>query len=167
MVPAIANAELSPTPPALRHPPVAWLYSTPPFHIPAMASTIINGMANGGSSASDEPIEVAFPLPRAPQSNIHLQLRNNGPNIVLFLTSSTPEASSSVPLGSFVYAMPNVRLAFPAIQDSLLTSKSSELHPPTRSVHPSSRRATPWTLRHDWRNYWRRSWTSRFTWETL
>ncbi|KAF2683554.1 hypothetical protein K458DRAFT_304372 [Lentithecium fluviatile CBS 122367] len=62
-------------------------------------------MPNG--SPSGKPIEVAFPLPRAPQTNIHLQLRNNGPNILLFLTTSTPETSSSAPLGSFVYAMPN------------------------------------------------------------
>ena len=71
-----------------------------------MASATANGVPDG--DAADKPIEVAFPLPRAPQTNIHLQLRNNGPNILLFLTSSSSEASSSAPLGSFVYAMPNV-----------------------------------------------------------
>ena len=71
-----------------------------------MASAVANGASDG--YCSNKPIEVAFPLPRAPQSNIHLQLHNNGPNILLFLTTSTTEASSSASLGSFVYAMPNV-----------------------------------------------------------
>ncbi|EOA85437.1 uncharacterized protein SETTUDRAFT_49170, partial [Exserohilum turcica Et28A] len=57
------------------------------------------------------PIEVSFPLPKAPATNIHLQLTNNGPNLVVFLTTASPEsASASAPLGSFVYAMPNVRV---------------------------------------------------------
>jgi hypothetical protein len=63
---------------------------------------------NTTSDASHAPIEVAFPLPKAPHTNINLQLHDNGPNITLFLTTSTPDAASSVPLGSFVYAMPNV-----------------------------------------------------------
>ncbi|KAF1954683.1 hypothetical protein CC80DRAFT_475305 [Byssothecium circinans] len=70
-----------------------------------MAAVAMNGLSNGETSA--KPVEVSFPLPRAPQTNIHLQLRNNGPNILLFLTTSTGESSTTVPLGSFVYAMPN------------------------------------------------------------
>ncbi|OAL04745.1 hypothetical protein IQ06DRAFT_100743 [Phaeosphaeriaceae sp. SRC1lsM3a] len=66
-----------------------------------MATTLING------DASHAPIEVAFPLPRAPHTNIHLQLTDNGPNLLLFLTTSSPESAASSPLGSFVYAMPN------------------------------------------------------------
>ncbi|KAF9695565.1 hypothetical protein EKO04_006511 [Ascochyta lentis] len=62
-------------------------------------------LTNGG--ASHTPIEVSFPLPKAPRTNINLQLRDNGPNITLFLTTSTPDSASSVPLGSLVYAMPN------------------------------------------------------------
>ncbi|KAF2641938.1 hypothetical protein P280DRAFT_489299 [Massarina eburnea CBS 473.64] len=65
----------------------------------------MDGLPNG--KASSKPIEVAFPLPRAPQTNIHLQLHNNGPNILLFLTTSTGESATSAPMGSFVYAMPN------------------------------------------------------------
>ncbi|KAF2849136.1 hypothetical protein T440DRAFT_508918 [Plenodomus tracheiphilus IPT5] len=64
-----------------------------------------NEMTNG--DASHAPIEVAFPLPKAPHTNMHLQLTNNGPNLLLFLTTATPESASSSPLGSFVYAMPN------------------------------------------------------------
>lgn len=67
-----------------------------------MAATLSNG------DASHAPIEVSFPLPRAPHTNIHVQLTDNGPNLLLFLTSASPESPSSSPLGSFVYAMPNV-----------------------------------------------------------
>ncbi|KAF2124662.1 hypothetical protein P153DRAFT_301612 [Dothidotthia symphoricarpi CBS 119687] len=59
------------------------------------------------SDASHAPVEVSFPLPRGLRTNIHLQLTNNGPNLVLFLTTASPESASSAPLGSFVYAMPN------------------------------------------------------------
>lgn len=54
------------------------------------------------------PIEVAFPLPRAPHTNMHLQLTINGPNLVLFLTTAATDTTSSRPMGSFVYAMPKV-----------------------------------------------------------
>lgn len=68
-----------------------------------MATTVTNG------GASHVPIEVCFPLPKAPQTNINLRLHDNGPNITLFLTTSTPDSASAVPLGSLVYTMPNVR----------------------------------------------------------
>jgi hypothetical protein len=63
-------------------------------------------MTNG--AASNAPIEVCFPLPKAPHTNIHLQLTDNGLNLLLFLTTSTSESASASALGSFVYAMPNV-----------------------------------------------------------
>ncbi|KAJ4362680.1 hypothetical protein N0V95_001388 [Ascochyta clinopodiicola] len=67
-----------------------------------MATSLTNG------NASHAPIEVSFPLPKAPRTDINLQLSDNGPNITVFLTTSTPDSASSVPLGSLVYAMPNV-----------------------------------------------------------
>lgn len=67
-----------------------------------MASSLTNG------KASQEPIQVSFPLPKAPRTDINLQLQDNGPNITVFLTTSTPDSASSVPLGSLVYTMPNV-----------------------------------------------------------
>ncbi|KAL5116092.1 hypothetical protein ACEQ8H_005988 [Pleosporales sp. CAS-2024a] len=66
-----------------------------------MAATLANG------DAPHAPVEVSFPLPRAPHTNIHLQLTNNGPNLLLFLTSAALDSASASPLGSFVYAMPN------------------------------------------------------------
>ncbi|KAF2442965.1 hypothetical protein P171DRAFT_363035 [Karstenula rhodostoma CBS 690.94] len=75
-----------------------------------MAATLENGIKELGltnGDASGSPISVSFPLPHAPQTNIHVQLHDNGPNILLFLTTSAPESSNTTPLGSFVYAMPN------------------------------------------------------------
>jgi hypothetical protein len=79
-----------------------------------MATALENGVANLGLANGDvskSPISVSFPLPRAPQTNIHLQLHNNGPNILIFLTTSTSESTAAVPMGSMVYAMPNVSLS--------------------------------------------------------
>ncbi|KAF2011168.1 hypothetical protein BU24DRAFT_54526 [Aaosphaeria arxii CBS 175.79] len=67
-----------------------------------------SGVPNGESSI--EPVEVSFPLPRAPQTNIHLQLTNNKTSLLVFLTTAAADHTSlSAPLGSFVYAMPNLR----------------------------------------------------------
>ncbi|EUC27877.1 hypothetical protein COCCADRAFT_110578 [Bipolaris zeicola 26-R-13] len=63
--------------------------------------------SNSQIGASHAPIQVSFPLPKAPATNIHLQLTNNGPNLVVFLTTSTAESASSAPMGSLIYAMPN------------------------------------------------------------
>ncbi|KAF2740836.1 hypothetical protein EJ04DRAFT_530967 [Polyplosphaeria fusca] len=60
---------------------------------------------NGASSIN--PIEVSFPLPKAGQTDVHLQFTNNATNLLLFLTTTTTESSAAAPLGSFVYAMPN------------------------------------------------------------
>lgn len=78
-----------------------YISNTTPLH-DTMGTATVNG------SASHAPIEVSVPLPRAPRTDINIRLHDNGPNITLFLTTSTPDAASSVPLGSLVYAMPNV-----------------------------------------------------------
>lgn len=67
-----------------------------------MATSTMNG------NASHAPLEISVPLPKAPRTDINIRLHDNGPNITLFLTTSTPDSASSVPLGSLVYAMPNV-----------------------------------------------------------
>ncbi|KAF2034054.1 hypothetical protein EK21DRAFT_108469 [Setomelanomma holmii] len=77
------------------------------------------------SDASHAPIEVSFPLPRAPLSNIHLQLTDNGPNLLLFLSTSSPESASSSVLGSFVYAMPNRTLPADTLSTPLFTHGST------------------------------------------
>ncbi|KAF2203095.1 hypothetical protein GQ43DRAFT_447677 [Delitschia confertaspora ATCC 74209] len=67
-----------------------------------MASTLLNG------NSSSKPFELAFPMPRAPTTHIHIQLTNSATSLLLFLTSSTTDSSGeSAPMGSLVYAMPN------------------------------------------------------------
>jgi hypothetical protein len=71
--------------------------------------------------AAAAPVDVSFPLPNAPHTNIQLQLRNNGPNLTLFLTTTTPDSASAAPLGSFVYAMPNARSPAEVLSTPLYT----------------------------------------------
>ncbi|KAL1800924.1 hypothetical protein ACET3X_001266 [Alternaria dauci] len=72
-------------------------------------------------STQHTPTEVSFPLPKAPHTNIHLQLTNNGPNLLLLLTTATAESATSAPLGSFVYAMPNRAKPAEALSTPLFT----------------------------------------------
>ncbi|RMZ70802.1 20S proteasome chaperone domain-containing [Pyrenophora seminiperda CCB06] len=95
------------------------LTSRLPLLHPAMAA------ATTHSNASHAPIEVAFPLPKAPHTNVHLQLTDNGPNLVLFLTTATPESASSTTMGSFVYAMPNRTTPADTLSTPLFTHGST------------------------------------------
>jgi hypothetical protein len=95
------------------------------------------GLTTGNGSTS--PISVSFPLPRAPQTNVHVQLHDNGPNILLFLATSTPESSTVAPLGSLVYAMPNV---------SFLASNTSPVHMLTNVAENESLRSAEHTAIH-------------------
>ncbi len=57
-----------------------------------------------------KPIQLSFPLPRAPKTKIHLYLTINTTSLVLFLTTVYGgDIPAGVPLGSFVYALPDVR----------------------------------------------------------
>jgi hypothetical protein len=56
-------------------------------------------------------IQVAFPLPNAPHTRVHLHFTHHAHAIVLFLTTAGEGSSSTSSLGSFVFAMPNVRNA--------------------------------------------------------
>lgn len=55
-------------------------------------------------------VEISFPLPKAPHVTLHGHLWfDTGYTMVHLTTSDIGEASGSqAPLGSFVYAMPNV-----------------------------------------------------------
>jgi len=60
---------------------------------------------------SGKPIELSFPLPKAPDTRIHMQLTIQKTSILLFLTTAVNGDTSTVaPLGSFVYALPDVVL---------------------------------------------------------
>lgn len=55
------------------------------------------------------PIQLSLPLPRSMDTRIYIQLELKSKAVVLFLTTaSAEEATSPTPLGSFVYALPDV-----------------------------------------------------------
>ena len=65
---------------------------------------------SNGTSPAAEPIQLALPLPNAPHMRIHLHLTILATTLILFVTSAGSESTGgSVPMGSFVYAMPDVR----------------------------------------------------------
>jgi hypothetical protein len=78
-------------------------------------STLTMADANADmAELSVRPIEVSFPLPKAPETRIYLQLTIQTTSILLFLaTAMNGDTSSAAPLGSFVYALPDVRRSFP------------------------------------------------------
>lgn len=57
-----------------------------------------------------KPLQISFPLPRAPNARVNLHLTVHSKFLLLFVTTTSPEHDSGVtaPVGSFVYAMPNV-----------------------------------------------------------
>lgn len=60
---------------------------------------------------SFKPIDISFPLPKHPHLNCHAHLSFMGNcNIVHLTTTDVGEGESGLPsLGSYVYAMPDVR----------------------------------------------------------
>ena len=59
--------------------------------------------------SSARPIELSFPMPKAPETSIHVHLTINTTSLLLFLAPSTSgEASGTASMGSFVYAIPDV-----------------------------------------------------------
>lgn len=62
-------------------------------------------------ATGDEPIQLSFPLPRSLDTKIHLRLTIKSKAILLFLTTvSMDDVGKPVPMGSFVYALPDVSL---------------------------------------------------------
>lgn len=58
----------------------------------------------------DEPIQLSFPLPHSLDTKIYLRLTIKSKVIMLFVTTvSADEDDKAVPMGSFVYALPDVR----------------------------------------------------------
>lgn len=59
---------------------------------------------------SFKPLELSFPLPRSTETQIHLHLSHLSRTLLLFLTTAPGGGpSTAAPLGSFVYALPDVR----------------------------------------------------------
>ena len=60
---------------------------------------------------SAKAVDLSFPLPNAPETKIHLRLTINAASLLLFLTTVYGgDAPTAAPLGSFVYALPDVSL---------------------------------------------------------
>jgi len=76
-----------------------------------MAAGASKHPATNGTHAKDTPIELAIALPHNPGTRIHLHLTILATSIVLFIASANIDAGQAgAALGSFVYAMPDVRL---------------------------------------------------------
>jgi hypothetical protein len=69
-------------------------------------------MANANAEMAEVSfrlVELSFPLPKAPETRIHLQLTIQTTSILLFLTTvMNGDTSTAAPLGSFVYALLDV-----------------------------------------------------------
>jgi hypothetical protein len=60
---------------------------------------------------------IAFPLPRIPHTTLHIRITLLETSTMIFLTTTDYTTSSTTsPLGSFIYAMPNVSLLPLSIQ---------------------------------------------------
>lgn len=68
------------------------------------------------ATPSLKPLELSFPLPRTPHTTLHIHLTFMATSSLVFLSTTTPGDSSGGqsggaslrPMGSFVYAMPDV-----------------------------------------------------------
>lgn len=64
-----------------------------------------------GTHASSKPLQLSIALPHSPGTRIYIHLTVLATTLMLFLTSSSAEAGpGNANMGSFVYAMPDVRL---------------------------------------------------------
>ncbi|PSS18664.1 hypothetical protein M430DRAFT_102397 [Amorphotheca resinae ATCC 22711] len=86
-------------------------------------------MAKEGVTVTDpstRPIELSFPLPKAPETRIHLYLTIQATSLLLFLTTAlNGDTSTAAPLGSFVYALPDRINPGQALSTPLYTYESS------------------------------------------
>ncbi|KAH7360748.1 hypothetical protein BKA65DRAFT_547461 [Rhexocercosporidium sp. MPI-PUGE-AT-0058] len=77
------------------------------------------------SRVSGQPTQLSFPLPKAPDTRIHIQLTIQATSILLFLTTAMNGDTSTVPLGSFVYALPDRLNPGQTLSTPLYTYESS------------------------------------------
>ncbi|KAH8589989.1 hypothetical protein B0O99DRAFT_655187 [Bisporella sp. PMI_857] len=86
-------------------------------------------MASGDTARPEPsgcPIELSFPLPKSNDTRIHIQLTIRKISILLFLTTTTDgDTSAGVPLGSFVYALPDRIHQGQTLSTPLFTYESS------------------------------------------
>jgi len=76
---------------------------------------------------SSKPLELSFPLPKAPHTILHAHLTFLTTSTTLFLTTTVAGESGPTlaPMGSFVYAMPDRMHASNVISTTIYSSDSS------------------------------------------
>jgi hypothetical protein len=63
-------------------------------------------------AATDDTVQVSFAMPYSLDTKIHLRLAVKSKVIVLFITTvASDDIGKPVPMGSFVYALPDVSLS--------------------------------------------------------
>jgi hypothetical protein len=87
-------------------------------------------MASEGVTMAEpsvKPIELSFPMPKAPETRIHMHLTIQTTSLLLFLTTAlNGNTSEAVPLGSFVYALPDVRYNSPITTSQYYTDSDAD-----------------------------------------
>lgn len=68
----------------------------------------MTGVIRNAAESSAPAVQLSFPLPKAPETKVHIHLTINQTFLLLFLTTSEEGRTSAVSLGSFVYALPDV-----------------------------------------------------------
>ena len=97
-----------------------------PHDVNTMPAVEISGTATALES-SVKPIELSFPLPKAPETKIHIYLTINTTSIVLFLTTVYGgDLPTGAPLGSFVYALQDVSGIYICVLAGRLTSTEEQ-----------------------------------------
>lgn len=78
---------------------------------PTIQQSMAQSPLEAANSPSVHPISLSFPLPKAPETRLHIQLTIHKTSILLFLTTClSGDISTTAPLGSFVYALPDVSI---------------------------------------------------------
>ncbi|KAL3425963.1 hypothetical protein PVAG01_02754 [Phlyctema vagabunda] len=86
----------------------------------------MSALTISGELSSHEPMQLSFPLPKAPDTRIKLHLTISTTSLLLFLTTCiSGEVSVTAPLGSFVYALPDRLHPGQTISTPLYTYESS------------------------------------------
>jgi hypothetical protein len=80
-----------------------------------------------------DSLQISFPLPNTPNTKVHLNLTTHQHAIVLFITTSAEVSAGSCPLGSFVYAIPNVGTLRNTLKVSFINQTTA-----TRSIGSTS-----------------------------
>lgn len=81
------------------------------------------------SKPSFEARELSFPVPKNPHATVHVHLSSFGGCSMIHLTTTTigESAGTVAPMGSFVYAMPDVRDLQQPVQASVMVVRCSSL----------------------------------------